>query len=124
MHLLTGIADISGISGINYVDFPDPEQIHDGTIIYHSSPPSPQSDGGYRDGTVTQDSVDRWRGGINSKYAEGSSDSVRASPPSSSNGDDINPFQAPDEDGSELALMETREVAMDTTHSTLHDIDL
>jgi hypothetical protein len=106
----------------NYIEFPDPEQIHSGSMIYHSNSNTPPSDGGHRDGT--QETVDRWTRSVNAKFTEGSSDSVRPSPPSSSNGDDLNPFQQPEEDSSELVAIEINEVSMDDTHSALNDIDL
>ena len=109
------------ISGIGYVDFPDPEQIGDGGYIIHSNPQTPPSDEGYKEGTMTQESVDRWTRSLATKFTEDSSDSVRPSPPSSSNGDEINPFQMLDEDGVELITVDTKEVAMGYS---LNDIDL
>lgn len=104
------------------LDFPDPA---DGDLmIYHSNPPTPPSDGGFKEGVMTQESMDRWAQSVTAKYAEGSSDSVRPSPPSSSNGDEINPFQVPEEDGSELVSVEINEVSMDGSHTTLNDIDI
>ena len=109
------------LMGMNYVDFPDPEQINDGSMVIHSNPVTPPSDGGYRGGVMTQETMDSWTRSISAKFTEGSSDSVRPSPPSSLNGDDVNPFQAPEEDGFPGDI---NEVSMDTTHSTLNDIDL
>ena len=106
---------------LGYVDFPDPTH---GSMIYHSNPPTPPSDGGFKEETMTQESVGRWAHSITAKYAEGSSDSVRASPPSSSNGDEVNPFQAPEEDGSEMVSVEIKEVSADGSHTTLNDIDI
>lgn len=110
---------------MNYVDFPDPEQGGHGGFIIHSNPQTPPSDGGYKEGTMTQDSVDRWTRSLTAKF-EDSSDSVRPSPPSSSNGDEINPFQMPEEDGLELvSVQEVEEVSMGGTQTTsLNDIDL
>jgi hypothetical protein len=109
------------ISELSGTDFPDPA--HETSTIYHSNPTTPPSDGGYKEGAMTQETMDRWTRSVSAKFAEGSSDSVRPSPPSSSNGDEINPFQAPEleEDGSEL---EINEVSMDGSHTTLHDIDI
>ena len=114
------------LMSMGYIDFPDPDQVdHDGTMMYHSNPHTPPSDEGYKDGTTTQESVDRWTRGLAAKFTEDNSDSVRPSPPSSSNGDDINPFQHPDEDGSGLVSVEIEEVSMTTTQTTsLNDIDL
>lgn len=112
------------LMGMNYVDFPDPDQIHDGAMMYHSNPHTPPSDGGYKDGTMTQESVDRWARSLNAKFTEDNSDSVRPSPPSSSNGDDINPFQHPDEDGLDLISVEVKEVSMGDTNTALNEIDL
>jgi hypothetical protein len=112
------------LTTMDYVDFPDPEQIHSGSVIYHSNPNSPPSDGGHRDGTMTQETVDRWTRSIDAKFAEGSNGSVRPSPPSSLNGDDLNPFQHPEEDSSELVDIQINEVPMDDTNFALHDIDL
>lgn len=103
------------------IDFPDPT--HDGSIIYHSNPPTPPSDGGYKEETMTQESMDRWARSVTAKSAEGSSDSVRPSPPSSSNGDDVNPFRAPEEDTLELPSADNSEVWVDGPHTTLNDID-
>lgn len=72
-------------------------------------------------GAMTQESVDRWTRGLATKFTEDSSDSVRPSPPSSSNGDEINPFQTMDEDGIELISVNISEVPMD---NGLNDIDL
>jgi len=109
----------------NFIDFPDPDQVPDGTMMYYSNPQTPTSDGGYKEGTMTQESVDRWTRGLSAKFTEDNSDSVRPSPPSSSNGDDINPFQQPDEDGSDLVTVEIDEVSMTTTtQTTLNDIDI
>ena len=111
------------MSGVGFVDFPDPEQVHDGPITYHSNPNTPPSDGGYKDGAMTQETMDMWSRGLAVKF-EGGSDSVRPSPPSSSNGDDVNPFQVPEDDGSDLISVEINEVSMENTHTTLNDIDL
>lgn len=106
---------------MGYMDFPDPEHVVHGGYI--SNPQTPPSDGGYKEGAV-QESVDRWTRSLAAKFTEDGGDSVRPSPPSSSNGDDINnPFQVLDEDGSELTA-EINEVSMDGTHTTLNDIDL
>ena len=102
------------------LDIPDPAQ--DSSVIIHSNPPTPPSDGGYKETTMTQESMDRWARSVNAKFAEGSSDSVRPSPPSSSNGDEINPFQVSEEDGSEPAPLDNNETSMDGSHTTLHDI--
>jgi len=108
-----------------FIDFPDPDQGHEGTMMYYSNPHTPPSDGGYKDGTMTQESVEMWSRGLSAKFTEDNSDSVRPSPPSSSNGDEINPFQQPDEDGSGLVTVEIDEVSMTTTtQTTLNDIDL
>lgn len=112
------------LMSMGYIDFPDPDQIHDGTMIYHSNPTTPPSDGGYKEGTMTQESVDRWARSLNAKFTEDSSDSVRPSPPSSLNGDEINPFQVPGEEGVDLISAEIGEVSMDNAHTTLNDIDL
>lgn len=108
------------INELTCVDFPGP--VHDTPIICHSNPPSPPSDGGYKEGTMTQESMDRWARSVNAKFTEGSSDSVRPSPPSSLNGDDTNPFQAPEDDGLEPVSMDNYE--MGGSHSTLNDIDI
>ena len=71
---------------------------------------------------MTQESVDRWTRSLTTKFTEDNSDSVRPSPPSSSNGDEVNPFQIPDEEGMELVSVEITEVSMD--HTGLNDIDL
>ena len=100
------------------VDFPE----QDGFIIHsnpHSNPQTPPSEEGYKMGAMTQESVDRWTRGLATKFTEDSSDSVRPSPPSSSNGDEINPFQMPEEDGTELISIS--EVPID---NGLNDIDL
>ena len=107
-----------------FIDFPDPDQVHDGTMIYYSNPHTPPSDGGYKEGGTSRENVNRWNRGLSAKFAEDNSDSVRPSPPSSSNGDDINPFQHPDEDGSELVSVEIDEVSMTATQTTLNDIDI
>ncbi|KAF9645869.1 UCH-domain-containing protein [Thelephora ganbajun] len=112
------------LMSMGYMDFPDPNQINDDSMIYHSNPHTPPSDGGYKEGTMTQESVDRWARSLTAKFTEDSSDSVRPSPPSSSNGDDVNPFQLPEEDGLELISVEIDEVSMGSTHTTLNDIDL
>lgn len=106
---------------MGYEEFPDPT--HDDSMIYHSNPQSPPSDGGYKEGTMTQESVDRWTRSLNAKFTEDSSDSVRPSPPSSSNGEEANPFQMPDEDGLD-SVVEIDEVPMTDTQTTLNDIDL
>jgi hypothetical protein len=110
------------MSMANYIDFPDPEQGgHGGFIMHYSNPPTPPSDGGYKEETMTQESVDRWTRSLNSKFTEDSSDSVRPSPPSSSNGEDINPFHTPDDGGLDLTPVETKDAQM---ASTLNEIDL
>lgn len=113
---------LSGISGVGYVDFQDPR---DGSMVYHSNPHTPPSDGGYKEGTMTQESVDRWARSLTAKFTEDNSDSVRASPPSSSNGDEIIPYQLQDEDALDLMIsVDINEVPMDTTQTRLNDIDL
>jgi hypothetical protein len=109
------------LMSMNYIEFPDPDQAGHGGFIIHSNPQTPPSDGGYKEGTMTQESVDKWARSLTAKFTEDSSDSVRPSPPSSSNGDEINPFQMLDEDGSELVTVEINEVSMDGT--SLNDID-
>lgn len=113
------------LMSIGYVDFPDPEHVGDGGFIIHSNPQTPPSDGGYKEGAMSQESVDRWTRSLTAKFTEDSSDSVRPSPPSSSNGDEINPFQVPDEEGLDLISVEIKEVSMDGTQTTtsLNDID-
>jgi len=106
---------------MGYVDFQDPEQVEHGGFIIHSNPNTPPSDGGFREGTMTQETMDRWTRSLTTKFTEDSSDSVRPSPPSSSNGDDVNPYQKPDDDVLRLA---SAEVPMDDTQTTLNDIDL
>ena len=101
------------------IDFPD--TAHEPSMIYHSNPSTPPSDGGYEEGTMTQENMDRWSRSVTAKFAEGSSDSVRPSPPSSPNGEEIN--QAT-EYGSDLISADTNEISMDDPHTTLHDIDI
>lgn len=110
------------LTSTGYVDFLDPEEADHGGFIIHSNPQTPPSDGGYKEGTMTQESVDRWTRSLTTKFTEDNSDSVRPSPPSSSNGDEVNPFQIPDEEGMELVSVEITEVSMD--HTGLNDIDL
>lgn len=78
-----------------YIDSPNLNQVGDGGFIIHSNPRTSPSDGGYREGTVTQESVDRWTRSLTAMFTEDSSNSIRPSPPSSSNGDETNPFQMP-----------------------------
>ena len=107
-------------NGMNYIGFPDSEQIHDGSLIFHSNPNTPPSDGGHKAGT--QESVDRWAHSIDAKFTEGSSsDSLRPSPPSSSNGDD---FKVSEEDNTTFSVeMDSDQVPTSSNHSTIHDID-
>lgn len=96
----------------------------DGFIIHsnpHSNPQTPPSDEGYKMGAMSQECVDSWTRSLATKFTEDSSDSVRPSPPSSSNGDEINPFQMTDEDGIELISVNIDEVPMD---NGLNEIDL
>ena len=104
---------------MGFIDFPGPD---DGSMIYHSNPHTPQSDGGYKDGTITQESVDRWARSLTAKFTEDGSDSVRPSPPSSSNGDEVNPFQLPDEEMTISVDLDEGEVT--DAQTTLNDIDL
>lgn len=98
-------------------------QEQDGGFIIHSNPQTPPSDEGYKMGAMTQESVDSWTRSLATKFtSEDSSDSVRPSPPSSSNGDEINPFQMVDEDGIELITVKIDEAPMD--NGRLHDIDI
>ena len=81
------------ISYGGYTESADPEQVHDGPMTYYSNPVTPLSDGGYKDGAMTQETIDMWSRGLAVGF-EGGSDSVRPSPPSSSNGDYVNnPFR-------------------------------
>ena len=115
------------LMSIGYIDFGDPDQIHevhDGFMMHHSNPHTPPSDGGYREGAMAPENVDRWARSLTAKFTEDTSDSVRPSPPSSSNGDEINPFQPLDEDGTDLISVEINEVSMTGTQTTLNDIDL
>lgn len=111
--------------GMGYIDFPDPDQVEHGGFIIHSNPQTPPSDGGYKEGTMTQESVGRWARSLTTKFTEDSSDSVRPSPPSSSNGDEINTFHMPDEEGLEISV-DINEVSMEdsTQTTTLNDIDI
>jgi hypothetical protein len=112
---------------MGYIDFePEPDQVdHDCFMMHHSNPHTPPpSDGGYKEGTMNQENVDRWTHSLTTKYTEDSSDSVRPSPPSSSNGDELNTSQTPDEDGLDLISVEIDEVSMTTTQTTLNEIDL
>jgi len=115
------------LMSMGYIDFSDPNQIHevhDGFTMHHSNPHTPPSDGGYKEGAMAQENVDMWARSLTAKFTEDNSDSVRPSPPSSSNGDEINPFQVQDEDGSEQISVEISEVPMTGTQTTtLNDID-
>lgn len=111
------------INELSYIDSPDPAQ--DGSIIYHSNPATPPSDGGYKE-TMTEESMDRWARSVTAKYVEGGSDSVRPSPPSSSNGDDMNPSRTPEEDCLELISISTDniEISIDDPHTTSNDMEV
>lgn len=109
------------INEFGSIDFQGPA--HE-SMIYHSNPSTPPSDGGYKEGTMTQESMDRWARSVDAKYTEGSSDSVQPSPPSSSNGDGINPFRTPEEEDSELLSVDINEISMEGPHTRLNDIDI
>ena len=67
---------------------------------------------------MTQETMDMLSRGLVVEL-EGGSDPVRPSPSSSSNGDDFNPFQVPEDNGSELIPMKIDEEFLQNTHTTL-----
>jgi len=86
------------LMSMGYIDSQNPDRVGHSSFITHSNPQTP-SDRRYQEGTMTQESVDRWTRSLTAMFTDDSRDSVRPSPPSSSNGDEINPFQMPHENG-------------------------
>jgi len=78
---------------------------------------TPPSNEGSKTGTMTHwERMDKWTHGLTAKFTQGT---AILSPPSNFNGDDVNPFQRPDGDGSALWRSMTT-----ATQTTSHDIDL